>query len=113
MGGGGRKTGESTGHGLARRIFNLVRAVTHPYPGAFGAIGGRKLYIWRSRISNESGSYGAPGTLIGAAGEGGVEVVAGEGSVTLLRVQFEGEPEGDAAQVLKAAASGRTGERLE
>ena len=97
----------------ARRIFNLVRAVTHPYPGAFGVAGGRKLYIWRSRISNESGSYGAPGTLIGAAGEGGVEVAAGEGSLALLRVQFEGEPEGDAVQVLKASASGQASKRLE
>jgi len=97
----------------ARRVFNLVRAVTHPYPGAFGAAGGRKLYIWRSRICNESGSYGAPGTIIGKAREGGVEVAAGEGSLALLRVQFEGEPEGDAVQVLKMATSGQASERLE
>jgi UDP-4-amino-4-deoxy-L-arabinose formyltransferase/UDP-glucuronic acid dehydrogenase (UDP-4-keto-hexauronic acid decarboxylating) len=97
----------------ARRIFNLVRAVTHPYPGAFGAAGGRKLYIWRSRICNESGTYGAPGTIIGEARGGGVEVAAGEGSLALLRVQFEGDPEGDAVQVLKAAASGQASERLE
>jgi methionyl-tRNA formyltransferase len=97
----------------ARRIFNLVRAVTHPYPGAFGAVGGRKLYIWRSRICNESGSYGVPGTIIGEASGGGVEVAAGEGSISLLRVQFEGEPEGDAAQVLKTAISCQVSGRLE
>ena len=32
----------------ARRIFNLVRAVTHPYPGAFCSLGGRKLFVWES-----------------------------------------------------------------
>jgi methionyl-tRNA formyltransferase len=37
----------------ARRIFNLVRAVTHPYPGAFCSAGGRKLFIWRASIGSE------------------------------------------------------------
>ena len=27
-------------------IYNLVRAVTHPYPGAFTFFQGRKLFIW-------------------------------------------------------------------
>jgi methionyl-tRNA formyltransferase len=87
----------------ARRIFNLVRAVTHPYPGAFCAADGRKLFIWRAAICNESGRYGDPGAIIGAIPEGGIKVAAGEGSITLIRVQFEGEPEADAAQVLKTA----------
>ena len=39
----------------ARRIFNLVRAVTHPYPGAFGFIGSRKVYIWTAMIGVEDG----------------------------------------------------------
>jgi methionyl-tRNA formyltransferase len=97
----------------ARRIFNLVRAVTHPYPGAFCTAGGRKLFIWRAAICNESSSYGVPGAIIGDARESGIKVAAGEGIVTLLRVQFEGEPEGDAAQVLKTVTDSRAGERLE
>ena len=27
-------------------VYNLMRAVTHPYPGAFTILAGRKLYIW-------------------------------------------------------------------
>lgn len=96
----------------ARRIFNLVRAVTHPYPGAFCAADGRKLFIWRSAVSNEAGSHGSPGAIIAATRERGVEVAAGEGSVTLIRVQFEGEWEADAAQVLKIAKGNRASERL-
>lgn len=30
----------------AAEIFNLVRALTHPYPGAFSEIRGRKFYVW-------------------------------------------------------------------
>jgi methionyl-tRNA formyltransferase len=85
----------------ARRIFNLIRAVTHPYPGAFARFGGHKLYIWRARIANEAGEYGTPGTIIGAMPGGGVEIAAGQGTVVLIRVQFEGEPEIDAQDVLQ------------
>ncbi|MDR1622470.1 MAG: formyltransferase [Synergistaceae bacterium] len=34
----------------ARDIHNLVRAVTHPFPGAFTYLDGRKLFIWRTRL---------------------------------------------------------------
>jgi UDP-4-amino-4-deoxy-L-arabinose formyltransferase/UDP-glucuronic acid dehydrogenase (UDP-4-keto-hexauronic acid decarboxylating) len=87
----------------ARRIVNLVRAVTHPYPGAFCSLGGRKLSIWVSAIASEAGRRGAPGEIVGmvsTADSGAVEVAAGEGSVSIVRAQFEGAPEGPAAKVL-------------
>ena len=30
----------------ASEVYNLVRALTHPYPGAFSEIRGRKFYVW-------------------------------------------------------------------
>ena len=33
----------------ATAIYNLMRAVTHPYPGAFTNLAGRKLFIWNGR----------------------------------------------------------------
>jgi len=88
----------------ARRIFNLVRAVTHPYPGAFCSLGGRKLLLWESRIAIEVGRRGAPGEIVGfvptAGGGGAVEVAAGEGSLLIARAQFDGAAEGAAAEVL-------------
>src|SRR5206468_1679875 len=48
-------------HWSARRIFNLVRAVTHPYPGAFCFVGGKKLMLWSAKIEDESGNRGEPG----------------------------------------------------
>ncbi len=40
----------------ARRIFNLVRGVTHPYPGAFCFAAGNKLFVWESRVAGETAS---------------------------------------------------------
>jgi UDP-4-amino-4-deoxy-L-arabinose formyltransferase / UDP-glucuronic acid dehydrogenase (UDP-4-keto-hexauronic acid decarboxylating) len=96
----------------ARRIFNLVRAVTHPYPGSFCLLGGRKLFIWQSEIAHEAGRRGTPGQIL-ATGEGGaVEIAAGEGSIFVTRAQLEDAAEGAAAEVL-AAAGLVTGARLE
>ena len=84
----------------ARRIFNLVRAVTHPYPGAFCIIDERKIFIWQAQVASESGTRGAPGSVIGASPDGTIEVAAGEGSVVVRRVQFEGGAEGPACEIL-------------
>jgi methionyl-tRNA formyltransferase len=86
----------------ARRVFNLVRAVTHPYPGAYCSFNGRTLFIWESRIAAEAGRRGAPGEITWTAGDGGgaVEVAAGEGSVLIMRAQFDGAAEGPAGEVL-------------
>jgi methionyl-tRNA formyltransferase len=86
----------------ARRIFNLVRAVTHPYPGAFCLVAGRKLIVWQATIVSENGIVGAPGEIISEAAGGALEVAAGEGSVLLMRAQFEDSAEGAARNVLAA-----------
>ena len=74
----------------ARRIFNLVRAVTHPYPGAFCFVGGRKLMVWEAKIGAEIGTPAAPGNVVREATDGAIEIAAGEGSVIVKVVQFEG-----------------------
>ena len=83
----------------ARRIFNLVRAVTHPYPGAFCFAAGRKLFIWETRIAHEDGVRSAQGEVVGDV-EGGIEVAAGQGSVIVTHAQFEGGVEGGASEIL-------------
>jgi UDP-4-amino-4-deoxy-L-arabinose formyltransferase/UDP-glucuronic acid dehydrogenase (UDP-4-keto-hexauronic acid decarboxylating) len=88
----------------ARRIFNLVRAVTHPYPGAFCSLEGRKLLVWECRIAGETGRRGEPGAIVGRD-HSALEVAAGEGSVLITRVQFEGGAEGTAAEVLPEVMS--------
>ena len=88
----------------ARRIFNLVRAVTHPYPGSFCYASGIKLFIWEARIASDDGVRGEPGEIIGEK-DGGLEVAAGQGSLIVTRAQFEGGAEGKASAVLDAGKS--------
>src|SRR5579883_1927709 len=88
----------------ARRIYNLVRALTHPYPGAFCTAAGRKLLVWQASIGAEEGRAGDPGQIVGAVGAG-LQVAAGAGIVVIGCVQFEGEQEGPACEVLGRLAS--------
>jgi methionyl-tRNA formyltransferase len=88
----------------ARRIFNLVRAVTHPYPGAFCFVGGRKLLIWEAKIGAETGTLGAPGRVVRESAGGALEIAAGDGSVIVKVAQFEGGAEGIAREALSHAA---------
>jgi methionyl-tRNA formyltransferase len=63
----------------ARNICNLVRAVTHPYPGAFTFLDGKKVFIWKATPLDEETGV-APGRVVSreplviAAGKGAVRV---------------------------------------
>ncbi|MBM4283904.1 MAG: formyltransferase [Deltaproteobacteria bacterium] len=92
FGGRGPEDGRIDWTRPAREIYNLVRAVTHPYPGAFTHVEGRKLTIWAGRALNDPA--GAPPGLVVAARTGeGLVVAAGEGQFLITAAQFEGEPE--------------------
>jgi methionyl-tRNA formyltransferase len=78
----------------AVKIYNLVRAVTDPYPGAFTFYRGRKLFIWWAEPDEQDApSRARPGQLLLPGGEKGLAVATGKGILTLKRVQWEGEPE--------------------
>jgi len=42
----------------AEEIYNLVRAVTKPYPGAFAELDGKKVTVWKAETSEENGKPG-------------------------------------------------------
>ena len=72
-------------------LYNLVRAVTTPYPGAFTSCGGKKLYVWSARlIADGAGERRLPGSIVGAQ-NGGCLVATGEGYLLLTQVQVDGE----------------------
>ncbi|WP_445178313.1 bifunctional UDP-4-amino-4-deoxy-L-arabinose formyltransferase/UDP-glucuronic acid oxidase ArnA [Pseudomonas sp. McL0111] len=47
----------------AEELFNLVRAVTRPYPGAFCAVGEHKLIVWSAEVAKGNDGQ-APGRVI-------------------------------------------------
>lgn len=78
----------------AQEIYNLVRAVTHPYPGAFTSLNGRKLFVWWGRPLAEPVSPAAvPGQIVARILGEGLLVATGEGQFLIERAQWEGEPE--------------------
>jgi methionyl-tRNA formyltransferase len=80
----------------ALSIYNLIRAVTHPYPGAFTFHHGRKLYIWTATLDGARISAGgpqAPGTIEAVEKGKGMIVSTSDGVLLVTRVQFEGEEE--------------------
>jgi len=76
----------------AHRIYNLVRALTYPYPGAYSYLGGERTIIW-SCEEYEIAQYEGlvPGKVIKIVEGTGVVVLCGEGAVLLKDVQVEGE----------------------
>jgi methionyl-tRNA formyltransferase len=81
----------------ARDLHNWVRALTHPYPGAFSLVEGRRLFVWEARVCREKAPPGDPGEVVGSDPAGGLVVATGDGHLALRRVQWESGSEVEAA----------------
>ena len=93
---GGRtpEDGRIDWRGPATAIYNLMRAVTHPYPGAFTTLAGRKLLIWNGRPLAAPLTAGeVPGQITAALPGEGLLVATGDGHFLITQAQWEGEPE--------------------
>jgi methionyl-tRNA formyltransferase len=75
----------------ARRLYDWVRALTHPYPGAFTHLEGRKVFVWKAAFDELAGIVLRPGEITVA--EGALIAGTGEGLLRLENVQAEGEAE--------------------
>jgi len=80
----------------AIEIYNLIRGVTHPYPGAFTYLEGKKIFIWQAWPTKGTGEAGhivshTP-LLVGTA----------EGLLEIKTLQQEGEPEVPAQSFVEA-----------
>ncbi|EJM59014.1 methionyl-tRNA formyltransferase [Pseudomonas sp. GM50] len=103
----------------AEELFNLVRAVTQPYPGAFCAVGEHKLIVWSADIVK--GNEGqAPGRVISvdplriACGEDSLVINAGQrndNGLYLSGPQLANELGLVDGSVLRGAESGRAPRR--
>ncbi len=75
----------------AWQIYNLIRGVTHPYPGAFTRLNGRKIIIWQAR---PAAGTGEPGRVMAIDP---LLVGTGDGLLELGSLQEEGGQEESAA----------------
>ncbi len=89
-------------HASTESIYNLIRALGRPYPGAYTYFQDRQLRVWSARRLNEAPVYRGrvPGRLVEVRpGEGSV-ILTGDGALLLERIQLENEPEVGAEQIL-------------
>jgi methionyl-tRNA formyltransferase len=78
----------------ATAIYNLMRAVADPYPGAFTFFQGRKLFVWAGQVMAAPVTRPAePGRVTAAVPGEGLLVATGAGHVLITQAQWEGEAE--------------------
>ena len=73
------------------QIFNLIRAVTDPYPGAFADADGARLMIWWAEPDSPAaqGRRGRPGEVLSVSP---LVVATGDGALELTRTEWRGTP---------------------
>lgn len=79
----------------AWEIYNLIRAVTRPFPGAFTFWEGKQIFLWSARPPRGRASPAPAGAVLGVGDGGGLEVATGDGVLEVLRLQADGGPETD------------------
>lgn len=75
----------------AKQVYDLVRALTHPYPGAFTYFNDKKLFIWKASLLEEN-IRGIPGRVCRRR-PGGVVVIAADCGLLVETVQLENKNE--------------------
>lgn len=75
----------------SRQIFNLIRAVTDPYPGAFADVGAARLMVWWAEPDSPSarGRHGKPGEVLSLQP---LVVATGDGALELTRIEWRNVP---------------------
>lgn len=76
----------------APMVYDFVRALTRPYPGAFSALDGKQWWIWEAALLPDRAVIGDPGAVLGpvrspAQSACGQLVACGSGAVILLEVE--------------------------
>ena len=72
----------------SQQIFNLIRAVTDPYPGAFTDIGPARLMVWWAEPDTQ-GRRGRPGEILSLEP---LIVATGDGALELTKTEWRGGP---------------------
>jgi methionyl-tRNA formyltransferase len=86
-------------HRPAAVVYDWIRALGRPYPGAFTTANGRRLYVHSADHVAGHVAGGAPGTVLApvwSTATGGLLVACAESSLILREVQWDGGPRCDA-----------------
>ena len=80
-------------------LYNWIRGLSHPYPGAFTFLNDFKIYVWNAKYLKNNEYDGKiynynciepPGKILEVVAEGLI-VATGDGAILLTELQKEGE----------------------
>ena len=90
---GGRKPedGRINWSQTSAQIFNLIRAVTDPYPGAFTEAGAARLMVWWAEAVTPAtqGKRGAPGEILSLKP---LVIATADGALELTKIEWRNVP---------------------
>ncbi len=87
----------------AADVYNMVRALTYPFPGAFTFLAGKKCILWWGTPVEVRPTGVVPGQLFARGDSGEWALAAGKGALLVEKVQLEGGGEGAPADVFQDA----------
>jgi|ETN01SMinimDraft_4_1059930.scaffolds.fasta_scaffold07316_4 methionyl-tRNA formyltransferase len=71
-----------------KKIYDLIRGTTRPFPGAFTFLGDEKIIVWASRKTGKDSSGSASGKILEITDKG-VVVSTGNESLLLTDIEYE------------------------
>ena len=85
-------------------IYNLIRAVSEPYPGAYTYLYGKKMFIWKAQLLEEVKRYVGiiPGRVIEIIPGQGTVVQTIDGCIFLTEIQLENGEKKCASEILNS-----------
>lgn len=92
-------------HGLidwrqsSRTVYDWIRGQSHPYPGAYSYLGGRRVTVWEANPPTGERVFTEPGEIRGRDGDV-LRVGVWEGEIELTQLQVGDGPEIPAGQLL-------------
>lgn len=79
----------------SQSIYNLIRATTRPYTGAFCKLGDKKITVWKAELVGSPPRYVTriPGRVVEIGNDKSATVLTGDSVLRLLEVSLDdGEP---------------------
>lgn len=92
----------------AREVYDWIRALTEPYPGAFTMLDGRRIQIWAARLPTAGDVRGArhePGEIV-AVEPDGVRVAVADGTLLITSMSASGRRPESAARWIRLRSAG-------
>lgn len=71
------------------KIFDLIKAVSFPYPGAYTYLDNKKIIIWRANINDKICVYGSCGQIFYNSKINKVFVICSSGILSIEKTTFD------------------------